>query len=136
VTFAPSTTESIRRGLGFAPEDIRRNARSFPGTENRFDTLRIGDGGFKYHRKREGVAMTDRIGAPGSRVSRREFVAATGGLGATALAGCTAKFEEGGVNRSNTTTTNRNFPNKTDSSSAPSAVAQAIVVVSRPPARL
>ncbi|MFB6122059.1 MAG: multicopper oxidase domain-containing protein [Haloferacaceae archaeon] len=34
--------------------------------------------------------MTDRIGAPGSRVSRREFLALTGGAGAAGLAGCAA----------------------------------------------
>jgi FtsP/CotA-like multicopper oxidase with cupredoxin domain len=33
--------------------------------------------------------MSDNIGAPGSGISRREFVAATGGTGALALAGCT-----------------------------------------------
>jgi FtsP/CotA-like multicopper oxidase with cupredoxin domain len=34
--------------------------------------------------------MSDRIGAPGSRISRRKFLALTGGAGATGLAGCTA----------------------------------------------
>jgi FtsP/CotA-like multicopper oxidase with cupredoxin domain len=34
--------------------------------------------------------MTDRIGAPGTGISRREFLAATGGTSAVALAGCTA----------------------------------------------
>jgi FtsP/CotA-like multicopper oxidase with cupredoxin domain len=34
--------------------------------------------------------MTDRIGAPGTGISRREFLAATGGAGALALAGCSA----------------------------------------------
>jgi FtsP/CotA-like multicopper oxidase with cupredoxin domain len=34
--------------------------------------------------------MSDRFGAPGIGVSRREFVAATGGIGTAALAGCTA----------------------------------------------
>jgi FtsP/CotA-like multicopper oxidase with cupredoxin domain len=34
--------------------------------------------------------MTSRIGAPGTELSRREFLAATGGVGAAALAGCQA----------------------------------------------
>jgi FtsP/CotA-like multicopper oxidase with cupredoxin domain len=34
--------------------------------------------------------MTDRIGAPGTGVSRREFLAATGSVGGAALAGCAA----------------------------------------------
>ncbi|WP_227132897.1 multicopper oxidase domain-containing protein [Halorubellus salinus] len=46
--------------------------------------------------------MSDRIGAPGTGVSRREFVAATGGMGAVALAGCTTAFEA----EQTTTTTN------------------------------
>ncbi|WP_323676089.1 multicopper oxidase domain-containing protein [Halorubellus sp. PRR65] len=46
--------------------------------------------------------MTDRFGAPGTGVSRREFVAATGGMGAMALAGCTTAFETDQT----TTTTN------------------------------
>jgi FtsP/CotA-like multicopper oxidase with cupredoxin domain len=48
--------------------------------------------------------MTDGIGAPGSTVSRREFVAATGGLGALGLAGCTAKFESAKAPASTTNT--------------------------------
>ncbi|MFC6954396.1 multicopper oxidase domain-containing protein [Halorubellus litoreus] len=46
--------------------------------------------------------MTERIGAPGTGVSRREFVAATGGMGAVGLAGCTTAFETDQT----TTTTN------------------------------
>jgi FtsP/CotA-like multicopper oxidase with cupredoxin domain len=46
--------------------------------------------------------MSDRIGAPGSNVSRREFLAATGSTGAVALAGCTSAFE----GEEPTTTTN------------------------------
>ena len=34
------------------------------------------------------VAMTDRIGAPGTGISRREFLIASGTGGAAALAGC------------------------------------------------
>ncbi|SEV87332.1 multicopper oxidase domain-containing protein [Halobacterium jilantaiense] len=34
--------------------------------------------------------MTNQFGAPGLGISRREFVAATGGIGTAALAGCTA----------------------------------------------
>jgi FtsP/CotA-like multicopper oxidase with cupredoxin domain len=49
--------------------------------------------------------MTEHIGAPGSRVSRREFVAATSGLSAAALAGCTAAFEADGVPESTTAQT-------------------------------
>ena len=34
--------------------------------------------------------MRDRIGAPGTGISRRKFLAATGSVGATTLAGCQA----------------------------------------------
>ena len=44
--------------------------------------------------------MRERVGAPGSKVSRREFLAATGGLGAAALAGCQAPAK----NQANTQT--------------------------------
>ena len=47
--------------------------------------------------------MTDRIGAPGTGVSRREFVAATSGVSAAALAGCTGAFEN--AESTGTTTT-------------------------------
>jgi len=38
--------------------------------------------------------MSDNIGAPGLEMSRRDFVAATGGAGTLALAGCTAPSQE------------------------------------------
>jgi len=38
--------------------------------------------------------MTDYVGAPGSTMSRREFLAATGGAGILGLAGCTAPTNE------------------------------------------
>ena len=34
--------------------------------------------------------MTPQIGAPGNGVSRRQFLGATGSIGAASLAGCTA----------------------------------------------
>ena len=46
--------------------------------------------------------MTDQFGAPGFGISRREFVAATGGIGTAALAGCTAP--DGGQNATDTDT--------------------------------
>jgi len=39
--------------------------------------------------------MTNYVGAPGSTMSRREFLAATGSVGALGLAGCTAPTENG-----------------------------------------
>ncbi|SDM94680.1 Multicopper oxidase [Halogranum gelatinilyticum] len=39
--------------------------------------------------------MNDRIGAPGTGVSRREFLAATGSVGGAALAGCAAPTSQG-----------------------------------------
>jgi FtsP/CotA-like multicopper oxidase with cupredoxin domain len=47
--------------------------------------------------------MTNQFGAPGLGISRREFVAATGGIGTAALAGCTAP--DGGEDVTNTTGT-------------------------------
>jgi FtsP/CotA-like multicopper oxidase with cupredoxin domain len=47
--------------------------------------------------------MTNQFGAPGLGISRREFVAATGGIGTAALAGCTAP--DGGEDATNTTGT-------------------------------
>lgn len=38
--------------------------------------------------------MSDRIGAPGTGIARREFLAATGATGAVALAGCSAPVPE------------------------------------------
>jgi FtsP/CotA-like multicopper oxidase with cupredoxin domain len=38
--------------------------------------------------------MTDRIGAPGAGISRRAFLAATGGVGTAALAGCQAPVDQ------------------------------------------
>ena len=38
--------------------------------------------------------MTDRIGAPGTGISRREFLAASGGIGTAMLAGCMATGEQ------------------------------------------
>ena len=45
--------------------------------------------------------MTDTFGAPGLGISRREFVAATGGVGTAAIAGCTAP--DGGEDVTDTT---------------------------------
>lgn len=46
--------------------------------------------------------MTDQIGAPGLGISRRDFVAATAGVGTAAIAGCTAP--DGGESVTDTTT--------------------------------
>jgi FtsP/CotA-like multicopper oxidase with cupredoxin domain len=50
--------------------------------------------------------MSDRIGAPGLGISRREFVAATSGLSTAALAGCTAPTKSGDQNTATETTAN------------------------------
>ena len=42
--------------------------------------------------------MTDRIGAPGTGISRREFLAASGGVGTALLAGCTAGGRQSATN--------------------------------------
>jgi FtsP/CotA-like multicopper oxidase with cupredoxin domain len=49
--------------------------------------------------------MTDRIGAPGTSMSRREFVAATGLTGSLALAGCHAPTSPTGLTATEETTT-------------------------------
>ena len=50
--------------------------------------------------------MTDQFGAPGLGISRREFVAATGGVGTAAIAGCSAP--DGGERVTDTTSSTTN----------------------------
>jgi len=61
---------------------------TFPRPENQFSPLYSGSSYVEVY------TMSDNIGAPGSDISRREFVAATGGTGALALAGCTAPAQD------------------------------------------
>ncbi|MDX1745859.1 MAG: multicopper oxidase domain-containing protein, partial [Halobacteriales archaeon] len=49
--------------------------------------------------------MTDRIGAPGTGISRREFLAASSGLGIAALAGCQAPVDQRGAGAEGSTAT-------------------------------
>ncbi|WP_276255833.1 multicopper oxidase domain-containing protein [Halomontanus rarus] len=65
--------------------------------------------------------MSDRIGAPGTGLSRREFIAATGGLGTAAVAGCTAPARLGAQSQSGQTET-ESPPSDLPTTSAPEVV--------------
>ncbi|MUV58247.1 multicopper oxidase domain-containing protein [Halogeometricum sp. CBA1124] len=49
--------------------------------------------------------MRDRIGAPGTGISRREFLAATGGVGTAAIAGCQAPTSQASAKTEQSSTT-------------------------------
>jgi hypothetical protein len=50
--------------------------------------LRTGLAAYSPIVRRRNCIMTDRIGAPGTGISQREFLAASGSVGTAALAGC------------------------------------------------
>ncbi len=54
--------------------------------------------------------MTSHIGAPGKGVSRRQFLAATGGVGAASLAGCTAPSDAGSLDTNFAQTDSNKLP--------------------------